>query len=67
MTRKLAVAALVVAALSAQAAFLHRAVAAPLGAALDDLRTAARAGTFEESITVVAHRPAPKVKPAGRS
>lgn len=67
MTRKLAVAALVAAALAAQAALLHTVVAAPLGKALVDLRDAARAGTFEESITVVAERPAPKGKPAKRS
>lgn len=67
MTRKLAVAALAAAALTAQAAVLHFAVAAPLASAVGELRDSARAGTFEESITVVAAHPAPAVKPAGRS
>ena len=62
MTHKLAVAAL-----AAQAAFLHFAVAAPLASAVGELREAARAGTFEESITVVAAHPAHKVKLAKRS
>ncbi len=64
---KIAVAVLVAAALAAQAALLDRLVAAPLGTALVDLRDAARVGTFEESITVVASPPAPKVKSAKRS
>ncbi len=67
MTGKLAVAALVAAALAAQAAFLHAVVAAPLASAIGELRAPARAGTFEETITVVAARPAPKARPAKRS
>jgi hypothetical protein len=67
MNKKLAVAALAAAALAVQAAFLHAVVAAPLASALGELRDSARAGTFEESITVVAVKPAPKAKPAKRS
>ncbi|HEY6098238.1 MAG TPA: hypothetical protein VIW03_02330 [Anaeromyxobacter sp.] len=59
---KLAVAALAAAALAAQAAFLHLAVAAPLASAVGELRESARAATFEESITVVASRPARAAK-----
>lgn len=54
MTRKLAVAALVAAALVAEAAFFRAAIGAPLASALGELREPARAGTFEECITVVA-------------
>jgi hypothetical protein len=66
MTQKLAVAVLAAAALAAQAAVFHYAVAAPLASAVGQLRESARAHapTFEESITVVAARPAPKVKVA---
>ena len=67
MTHKLAVAALVAAAVAAQAALFHAAVAAPLASAMAELREPARAGTFEETITVVAARPAPKAKAAKRS
>ncbi len=63
MNKKLAVAALAAAALAVEAAFFHAAVGAPLASALGELRDSARAGTFEESITVVAVRPAPKAKP----
>ncbi len=63
MTRKLAVAALAAAALAVEAAFFHAAIGAPLASALDELRASRRAGTFEESITVVAARP-PKARPA---
>ncbi len=67
MTNKLAVAALAAAALAAQAAVFHLAVAAPLASAIGELRAPPRAGTFEEAITVVAVRPAPKAKAANRS
>lgn len=67
MTKKLAVAALAAAALAVEAAFFHAAVGAPLASALGELRESARAGTFEETITIVAERPAPKAKPAKRS
>lgn len=63
MTQKLAVAVVAAAALAVQAALLHFAVAAPLASAVGELRAAARPGTFEESITVVAARPAHKAKP----
>ncbi len=70
MTRKLAVAAvaaIAVAAFAAQAAVLHFAVAAPLANAVGELRASARPATFEETIHVVAARPAHKAKPAKRS
>jgi len=64
MTRKLAVAALVAAALALEAAFLHTVVAAPLGSALNDLDASARPATFEETIVVSAPHAA---RPAKRS
>jgi hypothetical protein len=64
MTQKLAVAVLAAAALAVQAAFLHAAVAAPLASAVGELREPVRAGTFEESITVVAARSPHKAKVA---
>ncbi len=65
MTQKLAVAALAAVALAAQAAFLHVAVAAPLASAVGELRAAARPATFEEHITVVAARHAPRAATRG--
>ena len=67
MTQKLAVAAVAAAALALQAAVAHFAVTAPLASAVGELRARDRAATFEESITVVAHRPAQPAKPAKRS
>jgi hypothetical protein len=58
MIQKLAVAAVVAAALAVQAAFFHAVVAAPLASAVGEMRVAARAPTFEESILVVGARPA---------
>lgn len=70
MTRKLAVAVVATAGIALQAAFLHLAVVTPLGSALSDLRAAPpaptapvasvrapAAGTFEETIEVVAKVP----------
>jgi ABC-type cobalamin transport system permease subunit len=64
LTRILAVALVAAAALALEAAFLHALVAAPLASAIGALEGAPGAPTFEERITVVAERPAPKPKPA---
>ncbi len=56
MTRKLAVAALAAAALAAQAAVLHLAVAAPLASAVGTLAAQARPATYTETIVVSAPR-----------
>ncbi len=54
MTRKLAIAALVAAALAAQAAILHVAVAAPLSDAMSNFAAQARPATYTETIVVSA-------------
>jgi hypothetical protein len=64
LTRTAAVALVAAAALAVEAAFLHAVVAAPLSSAMGAIHGPAPAVTFEESITVVAERPAPKAKPA---
>ena len=66
LTRTAAVALVAAAVLALEAAFLHAFVAAPLSSALGALQVHPRApmASFEESITVVAERPASKAKPA---
>jgi len=64
LTRIAAIALVVAAALALEGAFLHALVAAPLSSAIGALEGAPGAATFEESITVVAERRAPKPKPA---
>ena len=64
LTRVAAVALIVVAALAFQAAFLHTLVAVPLASAIGALQRPPPAATFEESITVVAERRAPRAEPA---
>lgn len=60
MLQKLAIAAVVAAAVAVQVVVFQAVFAAPLVSAFEELRDAARAGTFEESILVTAERPAPK-------
>lgn len=62
MTRKLAVAAIAAAALAAQAAILHVAVAAPLSSAIGDVAARARPATYTETIVVSAPRAPHSVK-----
>lgn len=63
-SRAAAVALVVLAAAALEGAVLHAVVAAPLSSAMRAIHGPAPAPTFEESITVVAERRAPKEKPA---
>lgn len=60
MTRKLAVAALAAAAVAAQAAFLHFAVAAPLANALGELEASARPAAVETQVETHVAAEAPR-------
>lgn len=66
LTRTAAVVLVVAAMLALEAAFLHAFVAAPLSSALGALQvhSPSPVASFEERITVVAERRAPKAKPA---